>query len=204
MPEPVRLRAAERREQLLDIALRLIDSGGFAAVTMEAVARNAGVTRPVVYKHFPDARALTRALLIREEQGALAQVAEAMPVSPPGDADPDALLVEGIGRMLEAVKAHPERWRLFLRPPQGAPPQIREHLSVNRSAALRQLEQLVEWGIERRGGPREVDAELMARLILNGVESTALVVIAEPDRFPVERITRFVASLVAALPRSQG
>src|SRR4051812_18096989 len=44
-----RVPAAERREQVLDAALVLIDRDGYGAVTMEAVAREIGVTKPVVY-----------------------------------------------------------------------------------------------------------------------------------------------------------
>ena len=73
-PYAPRLLPEERREQLLDIVLDLIDTEGVAAVSMDAVARRAGVTRPVVYRHFTDANAMLRASLDREERRALAQV----------------------------------------------------------------------------------------------------------------------------------
>src|SRR5690242_15851159 len=78
-PYAPRLLPEQRREQLLDIVLDLIDTEGVGAVSMDAVARRAGVTRPVVYNHFTDANALLRACLDREEQRALAQILEAMP-----------------------------------------------------------------------------------------------------------------------------
>jgi len=40
--------AARRREQLLDAALHLAATEGISSVTMEGVARGAGVTKPVV------------------------------------------------------------------------------------------------------------------------------------------------------------
>ena len=73
--------AQERREQLLDAALRTAVDQGFAAVTMDRIARAAGVTRPVVYGLFADRGALLAALLERETQRARAALAPALPRS---------------------------------------------------------------------------------------------------------------------------
>src|SRR5262245_40509438 len=65
--EPVqRLSRDGRYEALLDDAAALLDEGGLDAVTMDAVAARAGVSRPLVYKHFPNRRALLTALYRRE------------------------------------------------------------------------------------------------------------------------------------------
>ena len=48
------LRAAERRSQLLDAAGRLFDRFGFGGITMVGIATEAGVSRQLVYGHFPD------------------------------------------------------------------------------------------------------------------------------------------------------
>jgi len=48
-PYAPRLLPEQRREQLLDVVLDVIDTDGVASVSMDAVARRAGVTRPVVY-----------------------------------------------------------------------------------------------------------------------------------------------------------
>ena len=66
------MRAAERREQLLDVTLDLVVERGFHAVTIEAVAQGAGVTRPIVYKQFTDLSGLVEALIDREEDRAIA------------------------------------------------------------------------------------------------------------------------------------
>ncbi|MDT7633226.1 MAG: hypothetical protein QOI50_5156, partial [Pseudonocardiales bacterium] len=44
-----RVPAAQRRTQLLDAALRLVVTRGHNAVTMDAVAEQVGVTKPVIY-----------------------------------------------------------------------------------------------------------------------------------------------------------
>jgi AcrR family transcriptional regulator len=59
----MRLPAPRRRHQLLDVARELFAAGGFHATSMDEVAEAAGVTKPVLYQHFPSKRALYRELL---------------------------------------------------------------------------------------------------------------------------------------------
>ena len=49
---PVRMPAAERRQQLLDISLRVFARDGYHETSMNALATEAGVTKPVLYQHF--------------------------------------------------------------------------------------------------------------------------------------------------------
>ena len=53
-----RLPADQRREQLLQVALRQFGERGFRATTMDDVAEAAGVTKPLVYQHFRSKRDL--------------------------------------------------------------------------------------------------------------------------------------------------
>src|SRR5436305_10498973 len=111
-PYAPRLTPEQRREQLLDIVLDVIDTDGVGAVSMDAVARRAGVTRPVVYGQFHDANDLLRASLDREEERALAQILEAMPA--PGD-DVSGAFHHLFDACLSAVTEAPQRWRsIFL------------------------------------------------------------------------------------------
>ncbi len=41
--------ASERREQLLDVALEILTEEGAQALSIDAIAKRAGITRPVVY-----------------------------------------------------------------------------------------------------------------------------------------------------------
>jgi len=60
---PVRLPAAERRDQLLAVALGVFSRQGFHAASMNEIAEAAGVTKPVLYQHFASKRQLYRELL---------------------------------------------------------------------------------------------------------------------------------------------
>ncbi len=194
------MRAAERHEQLLDVTLDLVVERGFHAVTIEAVAQAAGVTRPIVYKQFTDLPGLVEALIDREEERAIAQLARAIP-NIPGDRDPDDLLVTGLRLYLEAVVEAPKTWRLILLPPEGVPAIFAERTGRTRSNVLRQLEKLVAWGIERRGGPRELDSELFARLLMEMAEDSARLILTQPNKFTIDRIVTFATTLMGAVRR---
>jgi AcrR family transcriptional regulator len=58
-----RMRAPERRKQLLEVARKVFGRKGYHVVTMDDVAREAGVTKPILYDHFPSKRDLYRDLL---------------------------------------------------------------------------------------------------------------------------------------------
>ena len=57
MPTP----AKTSRDELVDIALSLVEAGGTDAVTIAAVAHAAGIRGPSLYKHFADREALLTA-----------------------------------------------------------------------------------------------------------------------------------------------
>lgn len=59
----LRLPAAERRDQLLDVALEAFARSGFHETSMNDVAELAGVTKPVLYQHFESKRALYLAVI---------------------------------------------------------------------------------------------------------------------------------------------
>jgi AcrR family transcriptional regulator len=60
--DPGNARSRRTRAALLDAARALIESGGFAALSMQAVAERAGVTRRAVYLHFATRAELVTAL----------------------------------------------------------------------------------------------------------------------------------------------
>jgi AcrR family transcriptional regulator len=72
-PRPARTRAwagdpptlhAAARERLLDAALRCIARSGMPGANVAAVAAEAGVSRPTVYRYFADQQALVEAALL--------------------------------------------------------------------------------------------------------------------------------------------
>jgi AcrR family transcriptional regulator len=191
---------AERREQVLDVTLHLIAEHGYAAATMEGIARAAGVTRPVVYDQFGTRDELLHALVAREEERALAELAVVVPL-PPDARDPDEMLAEGVAAFLTVVAATPDRWRLILLPVEGTPPLVREHVDSGRRAIAQRLELVLTWGLEQRGGPRGVDVELMAQMLVGSAEHAGRLVLADPRRFTPERFGEATAAVLRSIAR---
>jgi AcrR family transcriptional regulator len=189
---------SERREQLIDAALQVIVDQGYEGVSIEAIARTAGVTRPVIYDHFPNLGALLQALIEREERIALAQLAEVIPGPElAGSADPVALLGSGVRRFLEAVTSRPPTWRIILLPLDGTPAIVREHVETNRARILERLQQLVLWGTGENAGA--LDVELAAGSILALAEEAGRRVLTDPRRFSPQRYEAFVLAIVGRL-----
>src|ERR1700761_200602 len=61
-----RMSPEKRRQQILDSAVRLIVSRGLSSCTLEAVALEARISKPLIYKYFPRLEDLFRDLVERE------------------------------------------------------------------------------------------------------------------------------------------
>jgi AcrR family transcriptional regulator len=194
-PYAPRLPPGQRREQLIDAALRVIVEQGYEGVSIEAIARTAGVTRPVIYDHFPNLGTLLRSLIEREENYAVTQLAEVVPEIP-GDADPADVFAGGVRRFLDAVTSRPDTWRIILLPSEGTPAIVRNHVEHNRARLLEQLEEQVNWAIERSQIPAELDVEISARAILRLSEEAGRMVLTDAERFSPERYERFVHTVM--------
>jgi AcrR family transcriptional regulator len=183
--------AEQRREHLIDAALEVILERGYARVSIEAIARTAGVTRPVVYDHFPNLGRLLHAVIEREERISLEQLAEVVPEEP-GDREPGELLASGVTRFLSAVTSRPATWRIILVPLDGTPTIVRQHVEAGRARVVQRIEHLVRWARERRGLAAELDIELTARAIRDWAEQAGRTVLTDPERYPPERYEQFV------------
>lgn len=123
-----RLKAPARREQLMSVAMRLFAAHGFDATTTAAIAEAAGITEPVLYRHFKSKRDLfinvlrnsTRIILANwsqavaqsaDAQAQLRSIAAAVSTSLPEISDAQRVLYGAAIRMddpviLEAVGDH--------------------------------------------------------------------------------------------------
>ena len=196
-----RMPPAQRREQLIDAALEVILEHGYRGVSIEAVARAAGVTRPVVYDHFPDLARLLHALVEREERFSLAQLEEVVPdVSHDhGDREPVEVLATSVRRFLDAVMDRPATWRVILLPLDGTPSIVREHVEINRVRILKRIEALVQQSIDLGQLPIGLDVELAARAIRDLGEEAGRMVLTDPRRFTPDRYERFVHSVLGLI-----
>jgi AcrR family transcriptional regulator len=179
--------AAARREQLLDIATRLVAAQGFHGISIEAIAGQAGVTRALVYNHFRDLHDLLEAVIERETSRALAQVSETTLTSL-DEGDPEELMLEALNAYLQAVRSSPTTWRLVLMPPEGAPEALHAKIADGRAAVLARLSLAVRPVTDKRGDER--DTELTARILSAISDEYARLVLTDPERYPPHRLLR--------------
>jgi AcrR family transcriptional regulator len=190
---------AQRREQLIDAALQVILEQGYSGVSIEAIAREAGVTRPVVYDHFPNLGRLLYALIEREERISLEQLEHVVPDDP--DGDPAELLAEGVKRFLEAVASRPATWRIILLPLEGTPEIVRDHIETNRARTEERIARNVRWALKRSDLPADLDVELIARAIRVLGEDAGRTLLTDPKGYSPERFEGFVRSVMALVLR---
>jgi AcrR family transcriptional regulator len=177
--------ADERREQLLDVTKAIVAERGFHGVSIEAVAREAGISRPIVYGHFDDLRGLLEALIRRETVRALAQLATVLPADLGGD-DPQRQLLAALRAYLSAVQDDPATWRLVLMPQEGAPDILHAHIAKGRAAVVTQLAEAVRPGFGPGG--ESPDPQLTAMTLSSLADEAARLVLTDPEHFPAERV----------------
>lgn len=113
-PQKRRLPPAQRREQILAAATRAFAQDGYAATGLEDVARQAGVTRAIVYRHFASKADLYVTVLDR----VLHRLVQAT-------AAPD-FTHSSIDGLLTAATEDPDGFRLLFRH-AAREPEFREH-----------------------------------------------------------------------------
>ena len=190
-----RVPPAQRREQLIDAALEVILEQGYSGVSIEAVARKVGVTRPVVYDHFPNLGRLLHALVEREERYAVAQLEQIIPDDPSGH-DPVELLPVGVRQFLDAVASRPATWRLILLPLEGTPAIVRRQVEKQRERMLERIERVTRSVVARPELPDDLDVELIARAIRDLGEEAGRQVLLDSKRYSPQRYEQFVHSVM--------
>jgi AcrR family transcriptional regulator len=105
-----RMTAAERREQLVDIARGLFAERGFDGASIEEVAARAGVSKPVVYEHFGGKEGLYAVVVDREVRRLLGMMQDSLKAE-----HPRALLEQAAFALLDYIEDAPDGFRILVR-----------------------------------------------------------------------------------------
>jgi AcrR family transcriptional regulator len=168
--------AVTRREHLLDAARDIALADGFAAVTIERVAAQAGVSRTLIYQQFGDLAGLITSLLDRESMIAMAGMKSVdRPQSGPGND-----LAQVGHDILNYLHAAPTSWRLILSPHAGAFPELRNRIEVGRSYAR----SVAARHIARTVGHRVDPDSITMRTLLAAMEELGRLHLNDPHRYP--------------------
>ena len=102
--------AAERREQLIGVALGLFAERGFDGSAIEEVANRAAVSKPIVYEHFGGKEGLYAVVVDREVDLLLSMMREALTAGTSRE-----LLEQAAIALLDYIEHHPEGFRILVR-----------------------------------------------------------------------------------------
>ena len=131
-----RLPPEQRRAQLLDAAFTVLSRVELHELSMEAVAQEAGVGKPVLYTVFSTRAELVAALLERERERGLEQVTATLPGDLLG-AEPATAASATIEAFVGVALENPTRWRLILATPASVPDEYRAALRESRAEVHR-------------------------------------------------------------------
>jgi AcrR family transcriptional regulator len=190
-----RLPVAERRELITEAAGRLFGERGYDGTRLDQIAAAAGVTKPVLYRHFDSKRDLYLALLARHRND-LPGFAEAIPEE--GSTEERLRVVLEV--WLRYVEEHAYAWRMLFRDTGGGP----EIDAFRRGVQDRAREVLV--GILRwlgGAGIPEGELEPLAELLRSGMASLVLWWMDNPAvsrTSVVDAMTRVWSGLLATGP----
>lgn len=161
-----RLPPSERRELVLRAGGAEFGRRGFEAARIEDIARAAGVTKPIVYRHFESKKGLYLALLRKHETDLPTFVAEA-------GTTPQAILEA----WLDYVRLNAHAWLMLFRD-RGGDAEVQEvREQVSRTA--RQV--LAVFVARRRPDLEPTQVEPMAELLVSGLAGLALWWIDRPQ-----------------------
>jgi AcrR family transcriptional regulator len=110
-PVRKRLRAEERRETILDAALEVFAQHGFNGASIDEIAHAAGVSKALIYEHFPSKRDLHFSLLERHVREIFERLAVSAATSDPGE----VRLRAGVNAFLEFVETRRAAFRMLFR-----------------------------------------------------------------------------------------
>jgi AcrR family transcriptional regulator len=187
-----RLPVAERRELIVEAAGRLFGDRGYEGTRLDDVAAAAGVTKPVLYRHFESKRDLYLALLARHRDD-LATFAAAVPA----EGSPSERLRAVLEVWLAYVEAHSYAWRMLFRDTGGGP-EVQAYRREVHDRARDVLVAMIRSLSAVRIPPREL--EPLAELMSMGMASLVLWWMENPGtsrRALVDAMTRVWTGLLA-------
>lgn len=197
--QPGRRRDA-RRAELLELALEVIRERG-PSTSMEHVAARAGVSRPIIYRHFGDRDGLAAAVADGFAAALRAELQQALASPLP----PRDVLVAAVDTFVAFLERDPEVYRFLLRGPASRRPgdvsSFLQHVSQDVAMVLGEqlrasgldsgaaepwaygivgmVHAAGDWWIDRRPMPRARLVEYVTSLLWSGMSALER---SQPDR----------------------
>jgi AcrR family transcriptional regulator len=186
-PRSNRLPRHERRRQLLDAALEVFVSRGYHAAAMDEIAERAGVSKPVLYQHFPGKLELYLALLDESVDILVETVRGALRST----TDNKQRVAATFGAYFEFVAGQGQAYRLVFESDLSNESAVRDRLE----RAQRECAELISQVVRADAGISDDEAHLISVGLVGLAQVTARYWLSTRDRVPREAAEQMVARL---------
>ncbi len=174
-------------------------SQGYHAAAMDEIAERAGVSKPVLYQHFPSKLELYLALLDESVDTLLEAVHDALRSNP----DPKQRVAATFGAYFEYVGGEGQAYRLVFESDLSNEPAVRDRLD----RAQRECAAIVSQTIREDAGLSDDEAHLLSVGMVGMAQVTARYWLGKRDDIPREAAEQLVARLawrgISGWPRSE-
>ncbi|KAA1425904.1 TetR/AcrR family transcriptional regulator [Nocardioides antri] len=185
-----RLLPEERREQLLELGLRLFSGSTIDEISIDRLTEEAGVSRGLIYHYFGSKQGFREAVVQRAADDLIAQTA------PPEGDDPIAKLLASLTAYVDYVIAHHEGYRSLVLAAAGGNEAVRGIYERARAA-------MIDRTFETPGVEDLLADTPATRLVVRGwvafVEDTVLTWCDSPQGVTRGELARIVTDALPAL-----
>jgi AcrR family transcriptional regulator len=186
-PRGTRLPRPARRRQLLDAALEVFVARGYHAAAMDEIAERAGVSKPVLYQHFPGKQELYLALLDESVERLIDGLRTALRSNADNRERVNATFTAYFGYIAE----HSGTFRLVFESDFTSEPAVRERLD----AADRLCADMISQVIKEDAGLGDDEAHLLSIGLLGMAQVSARYWLGTLGTIPREAAEQLVARL---------
>jgi AcrR family transcriptional regulator len=198
-PRSNRLPRHERRRQLLDAALEVFVAQGYHAAAMDEIAERAGVSKPVLYQHFPGKLELYLALLDQSVD----ELVEAVRNALRSTSDNKQRVAATFSAYFEYVEGEGQTFRLVFESDLSNEEAVRDRLD----RAQRECAEMISPLVRQDAGLNEDEAHLLSVGMVGLAQVTARYWLSTRDHIPREAAEQLVARLawrgISGWPRSE-
>lgn len=183
-----RLPRAVREQQMLDAAVKVFSRRGFHAASMDEIAEDAGISKPMVYAYLGTKEELFVACLHREGTRMMQAIAGAAAPELPAD----ERLWRGLRAFFGFVGAHRDGWAVLYRQARGEQPFAGE-LAGMRARLVDIVAGMLDHALRAEGREAgETDLEVVAYALVGATESLADWLADHPEADPEKTATRMM------------
>ena len=186
-PATTRLPRPARRRQLLGAAQEVFVAQGYHAAAMDEIAERAGVSKPVLYQHFPGKLELYLALLDESAQELVRIVSEALSST----TDNKQRVPATFQAFFDFVSSSGEAFRLVFESDLSNEPAVRERLDHT----MRDCAEMISQFIREDAGLRDDEARLLGMALVGMAQVSSRYWLSTDKAIPKDAAEQLLARL---------